>query len=116
MNQVLAMSNQKKTLPQVTIDHDLSVGYIRFTYNKVERQLILDEEDTLIVDYDAEGDVVGIEIVSLLRLERLARNAISIQRTKKQAREAALKRTFFNESNLPLYVLPQVANHMRACH
>ncbi|MBR9978410.1 MAG: DUF2283 domain-containing protein [Bacteroidetes bacterium] len=58
--------------PEFTIDTELSIAYLRLSDRRIARQEIL-EKDTLIADIDADGNIVGFEILSLARFERLIR-------------------------------------------
>jgi uncharacterized protein YuzE len=65
------MEHLTKT-PEFTIDIELSIAYLRLTDHRVVHQEIL-EKDTVIADLDAQGNIVGVEILSLVRFERLMR-------------------------------------------
>ncbi|MDX9758598.1 MAG: DUF2283 domain-containing protein [Bacteroidota bacterium] len=59
--------------PEFTIDTDLSIAYLRLSENHIVRQQVI-EKDTVIADVDEQGNIVGVEILSLIRFERLMRN------------------------------------------
>lgn len=62
----------RTSIPQFTIDTDLSIAYLRLSDNRIARQQVL-EKDTVIADVDDQGNIVGVEILSLIRFERLMR-------------------------------------------
>jgi uncharacterized protein YuzE len=57
-------------LPEISIDSELSIAYLRLSDRRVVRQEIL-EADTVIADVDDRGCIVGVEILSLVRFEKL---------------------------------------------
>ena len=65
---------QPTNFPDFTIDTELSIAYLRLSDQRVVRQEVL-EVDTVVADIDAKGGIVGVEILSLTRFERLIRKA-----------------------------------------
>lgn len=105
------MNKKTEMLPKLTVDRELSVAYIRYRDTKVEERIILDDEDTLIADIDGNGDIVGIEIVSLLRLARIVREMEGSRKRKSGSTRnasATISSRPLNESEIPMYVIPFV--------
>jgi uncharacterized protein YuzE len=60
---------------QVKIDFDARAAYIRLSHERVARTQRFDESESVLVKLDAEGKLIGIEVIGLnteLPLDRLA--------------------------------------------
>lgn len=49
--------------PELTYDEDVDATYLRFSKKKVEKTVTLREEPMIHADLDAEGKLIGIEII-----------------------------------------------------
>ncbi len=54
-----------KGIELVTSEGPRGPAYVRFSRNAVARTEPTEADDEVVVDYDAQGDVVGIELVSI---------------------------------------------------
>lgn len=77
--------------PKIQYDHSNGIAYIAFTDHTIEKSIESDDE-LLVFDVDKNGELVGIEVMSVERLKE-----------KFDSSESA-----FLPSMIPAYIIPQV--------
>ena len=79
--------------PQITYNQENGLAYITFSNKAIEKS-IASQDDLFVMDIDKDGALVGIEILSVSRLQ------------KKFAKYSASKNTEFSKEMLPSYLIP----------
>lgn len=83
-------------MPEIEFDRINGMAYIRISKNEIESSIEM-FDDTAVFDLDKDGELVGIEILSVDRfLERL-KNRVS---------------DVLTEENIPIYLLPEMYRQM----
>lgn len=79
--------------PQIMYDQENGLAYITFSHKEIEKS-IASKDDLFVMDVDKDGHIVGIEILSVARLQ------------KKFAKYSASKDMEFSQEMLPAYLIP----------
>jgi uncharacterized protein YuzE len=86
--------------PHITYDEQHGLAYVAFSGNEIKRS-IESEDELFILDVDKDGQLVGIEILSVLRLQRNFSNFFNS------------KEENFSPEMIPAYIIPFVFSHYK---
>lgn len=86
-----------KRYPVITYDKKNGLAYIAFS-NKEVNNSIASEDELFIMDIDKKGELVGIEILSVTRLQQ------------KFAKFSSTKENTVSKEMLPAYIIPFIAS------
>jgi uncharacterized protein YuzE len=82
--------------PEITYDEENGIAYIVFSDNEIVKS-IESEDELFVLDVDKNGELVGIELLSVSRLEETFKNTFP--------KEKFLP---FSPAMLPAYIIPRL--------
>ncbi len=88
--------------PHITYNKENGLAYIAFSGNEIEKS-IESEDELFVEDIDKNGELVGIEILSVRRLQR------------KFAEFSSSTEEHISPEMIPAYIIPFVVSHQKIC-
>ncbi len=83
-------------MPEIEFDRINGMAYIRISKNEIASSIEM-FDDTAVFDLDKDGELVGIEILSVDRFQERLKNRVS---------------DVLTEENIPIYLLPEMYRQM----